>query len=79
MSLPTKEEWEALGFLVHPDLCAKSLINGNLKDARRMAKGFSGFRLIEALREAGHSEHRAFLGAAWLKGAPCWQEYCDAQ
>lgn len=57
----------------------ENLINGNLKDAKRMAEGFSGLRIIEALKEAGHSEHKALLGAAWLKGSPCWQEYCNAQ
>lgn len=54
-----------------------NLINGNLKDAKRLAKRFSGLRIVEALKEAGHSERKALLGAAWVKGSPCWQEYCD--
>jgi hypothetical protein len=57
-----------------------NLINGNHKDAKRLAKRFPNWAIREALMEDyGYSETKATLTADWLKGRDCWQAACDAK
>lgn len=55
-----------------------NLINGNLKDAKRMAKRYQTWTIRESLIASGYSENKAMLTADWLKGRDCWQAACDA-
>lgn len=58
----------------------ESFLNGNLTDAKRMAKEFEAWEIREALVEQwGYSERKAGLTADWLKGRDCWQQACDAK
>lgn len=56
-----------------------NLINGNLTDARRMAKGYKAWFIRESLIKQGYSLNKAVLTADWLKGRECWQAACDAK
>lgn len=56
-----------------------NLINGNLKDARRIAWGYKEWAIREALIEYGYSLNKAVLTTDYLKGRDCWQAACDAQ
>lgn len=57
-----------------------NLINGNLKDAKRQAKGFPHWVIQNYLMSyCSHSWEKATLTADWLKGRDCWQAACDAQ
>lgn len=57
----------------------ENLINGNLKDARRQARGKGMMRIATYLRlELGWSLHRATAAAYYLKTGEGWQDYCDA-
>lgn len=48
--------------------CINNYINGNLKDAKRQAKRFSGVALYRTLRESyGYSHPSAFAIAFYLK------------
>lgn len=59
---------------------AENLVNGNVRDAKQLARRCRTGHLFTALRDAGHSQHRATLGALYLRGANyLWQEYCDAE
>lgn len=52
---------------------------GNLKEAKRMAKGYKTWFIRESLIERGYSLNKAVLTADWLKGRDCWQVACNAQ
>lgn len=56
-----------------------NLINGNLSDAKRMAKPFKVWDIRVALLNNGYSLNKALLTADWLKGRDCWQAACDAK
>lgn len=56
----------------------QTFFNGNLCDARKLAKKYSKPAICRALEEmAGHSLDKAILGATYLKTGKFWQEYCD--
>jgi len=58
----------------------ENLLNGNLRDAKRLARPIAHWRIKHALREfGGHSEGKAALGADFLKGRDCWEIYCQAE
>lgn len=58
----------------------ENLINGNLKDAKRMAKQFEAWEIRDALFYCrDYSYKKATLTAVWLKGRDCWQAACDAK
>lgn len=54
-------------------------LNGNLKDAKRMAKQYEVWEIRSALLDHGQSLLKATLTADWLKGRDCWQAACDAK
>lgn len=54
-------------------------INGNISDAKRLARRFKSWQIREGFQElAGYSERKASLTADFLKGRDCWQAACDA-
>ena len=65
----------------HPcEAAFNDLINGNLTDAKRRARGFTTFRLSMYARQIlGWSFTRATMAAYYLKGECSFQEYCDAK
>lgn len=60
------------------DTLIDNLINGYLKDAKRMAKYHDHWEIREALIDNGYSPNKAVLTVDWLKGRDCWQAACDA-
>ena len=55
----------------------ENYINGNLDDAKRLAKRFSYWKIRCALvDDYGYSIEKAALTADYLKGADCWKEIC---
>jgi hypothetical protein len=57
----------------------ENLINGNLRDAQRLAKRYSGEALTHyAFHTLGMSTHRATLASLYLKGKTTFQRYADA-
>ena len=58
----------------------KTEINGNLKDAKEMAKDYSLTQIRLAYQSyAGYSLRKALLTAKWLKGSDCYQAACDCE
>lgn len=57
----------------------ENLVNGNLKDAKQQARRHSLRAIRDEMICAGWSVNRATLGADYLKGADCWQQYCNAK
>jgi hypothetical protein len=57
-----------------------NLINGNLKDAKRLAKPHSTFRLSMYARQIlGWSLKRSYAAAYYLKDEAPFQLYCDTK
>jgi hypothetical protein len=57
----------------------ENFINGNLTDAKKQAKRFNLFRIVETLREEfGFSAHKSLKTAEYLKGYGSFQAACDA-
>lgn len=65
----------------HPcEACFANLINGNLTDAKRLARRHTSFRLSMYARQIlGWSFDRSVKAAAFLKGGATFQTYCDAK
>jgi hypothetical protein len=61
------------------DRLVADFFNGNLTDARRIAKTCSHANIRFCFLEAGYSEHKAALTADYLKTGRGWQECCDAE
>ena len=80
MALPTRET-----IMTETTISAKAtsaainLINGNIADAKRLAKNVAWATLFCALRNTGHDIHSARLGADYLKTGEGWQQYCDSK
>lgn len=61
------------------DLC-ELYINGNISDAKKIARRFASARIQMCLVERfGYSERKARLTTEHMRGADCWQEACDAE
>jgi hypothetical protein len=56
----------------------ENYINGNLSDAKRMAKRYNEHRLFHGLRDYGYGIEAAMAVAAFLKGYGSFQAACDA-
>ena len=57
----------------------ENYLNGNISDARRLAKRFKFMDIRTALIEQwGFSENKATLTANHIKTGERWQEACDA-
>lgn len=56
---------------------ADNLTNGNLKDAKELAKPFSVKRLALSFVASGNGVSWSVLTARYLKGVCTWQQYCD--
>lgn len=56
----------------------ESLLNGNLAEAKAMAKRYSLSDLARTAFECGLSRNQAFMAASFLKGRCTFQAYCDA-
>lgn len=57
----------------------ENLINGNLTDAKNMAKRYELFAIARAAQDLlGISRNKAIMTAAYLKGRCTFQAYCDA-
>jgi hypothetical protein len=56
-----------------------NLINGNLKDAKKQAKRFRQFEIMQYCLDIGYSFERATVMAMWLKNQIDYQTYCDAE
>lgn len=58
----------------------ENLINGNLTDAKRLAKRLELFKLAQFARDNyGWERNHAIMAAAYLKGRATFQAYCDAE
>lgn len=57
----------------------QNLINGNLTDAKDIAKDIPTKNLIENAENIGYSNHQALLMTSYLKGLIDYQQYCDHQ
>lgn len=58
----------------------ENLENGNLSDARQLAKGQKTFRLSMFARQIlGWSFDRSFFAAHYLRTGEGFQNYCDCQ
>lgn len=58
----------------------ETFINGNLTDAKRLARRHTSFRLSMYARQVlGWSFDRSVKAAAFLKGEATFQTYCDAK
>ena len=58
----------------------ENLINGNLTEAKRMAKRHTAFRLSMFARQVLCWDFdRSCAAAAYLKGLGTFQEYCDTE
>jgi hypothetical protein len=58
----------------------ENLENGNLSDAKRLARRYSVFRLATyAQLRLGWSCRKALAAACYLKGENTFQAYCDAK
>lgn len=58
----------------------ENLINGNLTDAKKQARGFSMSRISDYLHFAlGWSYNRSAKAAYYLKTGTGFQAYCDAK
>lgn len=58
----------------------ENYINGNLTDAKRLAKRHSWAAIFAELRESwGYTEDMARTTADYLKGKGSYQAACDAQ
>ncbi len=55
----------------------RNLINGNLTDAKRQAKKYSSWKLLNIAQEMGYSVAQAVAIAGYLKGVISFQDYCD--
>lgn len=63
----------------HIERTFENLANGNLTDARTMAKRYSTFRLSMYARQIlGRPFDESVKAAAYLKGECSFQEYADA-
>ena len=57
-----------------------TFFNGNLTDAKRLARRHTSFRLSMYARQIlGWSFDRSVKAAAFLKGEATFQTYCDAE
>ena len=56
----------------------ENLYNGNIPDAKRLAKRAPYFKLIEACDAAGITPARAVIATRYLKGMESWQTFCSA-
>jgi hypothetical protein len=55
-----------------------NLINGNLRDAKRLAKRHSlGVLLSHMIQQLGWSADRSLAAAYYLKGMSSFQDYCN--
>lgn len=55
----------------------RNLINGNLTDAKRQAKKYSSWKLMNTAQEMGYSIVEAVAIAGYLKGVLSYEKYCD--
>jgi hypothetical protein len=53
-----------------------NLINGNLTDAKDIAKDIPTMCIIENAENIGYSNHQALLIASYLKGLIDYEHYC---
>ena len=56
----------------------QNLINGNLTDAKNLAKKYSYWKLMTLAEDLGYSIHQCVAISGYLKGAISFQSYCDA-
>jgi hypothetical protein len=56
----------------------KSLLNGNLTDAKYKAQAISVWKLLSAAEELGYSVEQQVAIAGYLKNNISFGKYCDA-
>jgi hypothetical protein len=56
----------------------ENLINGNLTDAKELAKSFSCWKIMSAAEELGYTSPVQYTAmAGFLKGVIDFRKYCD--
>lgn len=56
-----------------------NLINGNIAEAKKIAKHRKLTAIYNYLIDIGYSERKAMVTASFLKGETDFQTYCDAE
>lgn len=55
----------------------ENLINGNLTDAKRLARNHSAQSIINAAMGYGYNYNESLIMTSYLKGIISFQDYCD--
>lgn len=55
----------------------ENLINGNLTDAKKLARNHSAQSIIHAAMGYGYNYNESLLMVSFLKGIISFQDYCD--
>lgn len=63
--------------IYHTMNAIENLMNGNLTDAKRLAKKFSYWKLMTLAEDLGYPIHQCVAISGYLKGNLSFQVYCD--